>query len=175
MAIQFLEVIEKPLYKNPKLTGQLIGTIFDQLWNARGDVANALGNDQTKLTELPTGLVCLRRASSKKSLPYPMQREERLLLDIFDRNKAHVRSIYRLADGLGIGCIVFVGLDIGLDKLRCHQSHGVAHALQLASPVMSTATASIPIRHGGRFTKNVAIWSRLSCFFSTALPRSSIS
>lgn len=43
LAVQFLEVIEKPLYKNPKLTGQLIGTVSDQLWNARGDIANALG------------------------------------------------------------------------------------------------------------------------------------
>jgi len=82
LAVQFLEVIKKPLHKNPKLTRQLIDSIFDQLWNARGDVANTLGNGQTKLTEKPTDLVGLRRARPHKSLPYPVQGEYRLPLDI---------------------------------------------------------------------------------------------
>jgi hypothetical protein len=33
--------------------------------------------------------------------------------------------------------------------------------------------ASMPIRQGGKLTKKVAIWSRRSCFFNTALPSSS--
>jgi hypothetical protein len=49
-----------------------------------------------------------------------------------------------LADGLGISCIVLVGLDIRLDELRRHQSHGVAHRLDLARPVVCAATGLHP-------------------------------
>jgi hypothetical protein len=101
-------------------------------------VANALGYNKAKLCEKAADLVCLRGARLHKALAYPVQRQHRLLLNVLDRYKAHVRSTDSLADGLGVGCIILVGLDVRFDKLRRHQSHGVAHRLELARPVVRT-------------------------------------
>src|SRR3990167_1435580 len=72
LAVQILEVLEKPLHHQSKPARKLIGTVFHQLGNARGNVANALRNDETERPEQSTYLVCLRRACPHKPLPHPM-------------------------------------------------------------------------------------------------------
>lgn len=74
---------------------------------------NALRDDDPKFREQTSNLVGLSRASLHKPLANSVQREDCLLLNILDRNKSHVGSRNCFADGLGIGCIVLVGLDLG--------------------------------------------------------------
>lgn len=64
----------------------------------------------------------LRGAGLDKTLAHPVQGQHALLLHIFGRHKAHAWTSDRFADGLGIGRIVLVALDIGFDELRCHQA-----------------------------------------------------
>src|SRR4051812_22318126 len=50
---------------------------------------------------------------------------------------------------LGVGDVVLVALDVGLDELRRHQPSVVAEALQRACPVVSAA-ARLHADHTGR-------------------------
>jgi hypothetical protein len=59
-----------------------------------------------------------------------------LLLNILDRHESHMRSINRLADRLGIGCVVLVGLDVGLDELRRNQPHRVPVRVGASIPLL---------------------------------------
>lgn len=43
---------------------------------------------------------------------------------------------HRFADGFGISGVVLARLNVGLDELRRHQAHRVAHACELARPVV---------------------------------------
>ena len=70
-----------------------------------------------------------------------MQGQHRLLFNIFDRHKTHRWTGHRLADGLGICCIILVALDIGFDELRGHESHRMAKRFKLAGPVVRTTTS----------------------------------
>lgn len=69
-----------------------------------------------------------------------VQLSDRLLLDGLDRNKTHRRPGHCLADGLGIGCVVLVPLDIGLDVLGRDQADLVSKLGQLTAPMMGAAT-----------------------------------
>ena len=91
------------------------------------------------LRQQSSNLIGLRGARLDESLPGPMQRQHGLLLGVLDRHEAHVRPAHRLTDGFGIGHVVLVRLDIGLDELRGHQLHGVPERLQLPRPVMRAA------------------------------------
>ncbi len=64
-----------------------------------------------------------------------MRRKHCLLLR-FDRYKTHVRSLCRLADCFGIGCISLVALDVRPDKLRGNEAHGMSELGELATPVV---------------------------------------
>jgi hypothetical protein len=66
--------------------------------------------------------------------------QDGLLLDALDRHEAHVRPAHCLADRLGIGRIVLVRLDVGLDELRRHQPDRMPEALERAAPVMGART-----------------------------------
>ncbi len=139
LAPEFLEVVEQSLNEHTEGARELVVGVFDQFWHPRSDIANALRNDEAKLAEQAANLIGLRRTRLHEALANPVQCQHRLLLNILDRHKAHVRSTNSLADGLGVGCIILVGLDVGLNELGCHQAYGVAHCLKLACPVMRAA------------------------------------
>src|ERR1700680_4259669 len=65
----------------------------------------------------------------------PMQRKHCLLLLRLDRYKAHVRSLYRLADCFGNSCMSLVALDVRADKLLSNEAHSVSELSELATPV----------------------------------------
>ena len=117
LALKFLEVVEQSLDEHAKGARELVVGVFDQFRDPRGDIADALGNDETELAEEATDLIGLRRARLHEALAHPVQCQHRLLLNILDRHEAHVRPTDSLADGLGVGCIILVGLDVWFDEL----------------------------------------------------------
>jgi hypothetical protein len=80
---------------------------------------------------------------------------------------------YRLTDRLGIGGIVLVRFHIGLDELRGHQSHRMSKTLEFSGPVMRTAAGFHTNQARRQLREEARHLVALSCFFSTALPRSS--
>src|SRR4029434_1070314 len=73
-------------------------------------------------------------------LAHAMERLDVLLVDVFDRHKAHGRTRHRFRDGLGITAVVFVRLDVRLNKLRSHQLHLVAIRAEASRPIMRAPT-----------------------------------
>jgi hypothetical protein len=64
-----------------------------------------------------------------------------LLINRFDGNEAHAGPRHRLADGGGIGGVVFASLHIGLHVTRRHQTHGMPERRQLARPMVRGRTS----------------------------------
>jgi hypothetical protein len=56
-----------------------------------------------------------------------------------DRHETHLRPLHRLADRLGVGLVVLVGLDERAHVLRRHQAHLVAELGEPAREVVRTA------------------------------------
>jgi hypothetical protein len=75
-----------------------------------------------------------------------MQLTDRLLLDRLDGDMAHGRPGHRLANGLSIGCIVLVTLDLGPDVPGWDQADLVPQLVQLTAP----SAAALPIRSAPR-------------------------
>jgi len=123
------DILEQSFDKLPECTGQIIRRIFDQIWHAQGDVGNALRHNDAVLTQQAADLVGLGSASPYEALAHPVQGEHGLLFDIFDRHEPHRRPRHCLANGFGIGCVVFVAFHIRFHKLRCHQSDRMAKRL----------------------------------------------
>src|SRR5260370_26748475 len=69
-----------------------------------------------------------------------MQHQAALLLGGLGRHEPHVGSGDRLADRLGVGGIVLLPLDVGLDVGRRHQPYRVPARLELAGPMMRRCT-----------------------------------
>src|SRR3954451_21018979 len=67
---------------------------------------------------------------------------------VLDRDEPHAGSLHRFADRLGIGGIVFVGLDVGLHVLRRDQSNLMPEPVQLACPKMGTTAGLEPNKAG---------------------------
>lgn len=70
----------------------------------------------------------------------PMETLNSLLLDILGWNKTHGWALHRLANRFGIDGIVFIGLDVRFDELRCNHPHRMSHLGETTDPVMG-ATA----------------------------------
>src|SRR5215468_4578822 len=157
----------------PERSRQLVSGILEDLWHALPHIGDALWHHQAELPEQATNLVGLRSARLNEALAHTVERQYGLLFDAFDRHEAHVRSGDRLTDRLGIGDIVLVGFHIGLDELRGHQAHRMSKTLQSSGPVMRTTAGFHPDQARRQLREERRHWSRLSCFFSTALPRSS--
>jgi hypothetical protein len=65
-----------------------------------------------------------------------MERQAALLLGRLRRYKTHVRPGHSFADGLGIGRMVLLPLDVGLYVSWRHKAHGMPKGLQLTRPMM---------------------------------------
>src|SRR2546430_1109800 len=63
-----------------------------------------------------------------------------LLLRCLGRYEPHVCPGDRLADGLSVGGIVLVSLDVALHVGRRHQAHRMTKSLQFARPMMGRRT-----------------------------------
>src|SRR5258708_8680021 len=79
------------------------------------------------------------RALLDEEVPRPMDCQRRLLLARLDRDVAHRRARYRLADRLGVARVGFPALDVGLHIGRRHQTHLVAKRADLARPIVAPA------------------------------------
>jgi hypothetical protein len=64
-------------------------------------------------------------------MPRAVKHQAALLLGRLGWHKPHIGSGHCLADGLGIGGIVLLPLDVGLHVSRRHQPHGMTERLQL--------------------------------------------
>ncbi len=91
LAIQFLKMVQQPLNEYPKRARQLVACIFNKFRNPCGDVTNALWDDQPEFTKKTADLVGLGSARLHKTLTDPVQCQNRLLLNVLDRNKTHIR------------------------------------------------------------------------------------
>ena len=79
------------------------------------------------------------RALTHDEIPRSEHCRAGLLLFALDRHKPHGRALRRLADRLRIGGIVLLPLYVRLHILWRDQANVMAHALQLARPVMRAA------------------------------------
>ncbi len=140
LPIQSLKMRSQALQQLAQHPGQLILAVLQDFRQALGNVADALRNDNPVLGQESADLVGLRRPRFDEALPGAMQRQHRLLFAGLDRHEAHRWSGHRLADRLGIRRVVLVGLHVGLDKLRSHESHRMPELLKLPRPVMRPAT-----------------------------------
>ena len=92
-----------------------------------------------------------------------------MLFHVLDRHEAHAGAGDGFADGCGIGRIVLVGLDVGFDELGRHQAYGVPHRLQLAGPMMGTATGLQANQAGGQVDEEARHLFALECFVEYGL------
>ncbi len=150
LPVQQLQVLEQSVNQQAKRSGQFDRGILDEGRYTLGNIRNALRHDQPILTEQTTDLVGLRGSGFDEALAHTVQREDRLLFDVLDWHKAHRGSGHGLADCLGVGHIVLVALDVGLDELRRHQPNRVPQSLQLPRPVVRTRTRLHADQAGGQ-------------------------
>ena len=113
--------------------------IVDQV-GQRADVLRSAWRHETEFGEMPADRVNQLSTLPQQQSSGSVQHHRGLLRDRLDRHKAHVRPNHRLADGLGIGRIVLVGLDEGANVLRGNQPYIMAKAAKFARPVVPTRT-----------------------------------
>jgi hypothetical protein len=89
--------------------------------------------------EMAAQRVDRRGALADQLVAHAMQYQRRLLVPGLHRHEAHARPLHRLAARLGVGRIVLVALDVGLDVLRRHQPCVVAEDPEFARPVVRAA------------------------------------
>src|SRR5579864_7666123 len=70
--------------------------------------------------------------------PHPVQYENRLVLNAFDRHKAHVRPAHRFADRLRVNRVALAALDVGLDIGWRNEPNDMVQFCEFASPVVRT-------------------------------------
>jgi hypothetical protein len=85
-------------------------------------------------------------ALANKQITAPVDHQHALLFFALDRDKPHSGPLNRLATCLGIGGIVFVGLDVYSDIARWHLPGVMTQFDQLARPEMGP-TASLQPDH----------------------------
>ena len=114
---------------------RIVARIFHQAHQLAG-LADTLAADDTELGQVPAQGVDLHGLLLDQELPDPMQLGHGLLLDRLHRDKAHGRAGHRLADRLGIGGVMLVGLHVGFDALLRHEPDLMAQLAQLAGPMV---------------------------------------
>jgi len=78
----------------------------------------------------------------------PMTRLKILLGNRFDRNKPHRWSGHGFANSFSIFSIIFVGFNVRLHKLGCHQFDGMPKFLQFPCPIMRPTAGFHPNQTG---------------------------
>ena len=101
------------------------------------------------LGEQAARLVDQRGSPSHELLTDAMQRLDVELLRALDRDKPHVRAQRRLADRLGITCVVLGAFHVGTNELGVDQPHLEAEIAEPATPVVG-ATAGLHRDHPRR-------------------------
>ena len=82
------------------------------------EFVQTLGLDDAEFREVGAYGVGQGGALANQQIAAAVQRQDRLLLDGLDRDKAHARPPNRFADRFGIGGVVLVALYVGFDVLR---------------------------------------------------------
>src|SRR6266568_1860076 len=108
------------------------------------------GHHNAILVHQPVHFIHQGRPLAYEPLAHAMERLDILLSDVLDRHKAHGRTRHRFRDGLGITAVVFVRLDVWLDKLRSHELHLVAIRAEASRPIMRATTGFDADEHGGQ-------------------------
>ena len=101
------------------------------------DMSGPLGRNHAELREVAAQRVDRLGALTHQQIAYPEQHPPTLLLRRLDRHKIHRRTRCRLADRLGVRCVVLLTLDVRLDILWWDQPHRVTQIADLPAPVMS--------------------------------------
>lgn len=149
LPIELGQVLGQGLEEFPKRAGQAIFGILQNLGNAPLQGRQTFGHDQAEFGEESADLIALSRPGNDEALASPMQGQEHLLFRVLHRHAAHRRPGHGLANRLGIGGVVLVGFDVGLDELRCHEFYRVAQSRQTPRPIMGTA-AGLDADEAGR-------------------------
>jgi hypothetical protein len=141
---------------------------------------NALGETQrvrdptpylnAELRQQTTDHVHELRALLDQEVPRPMDRQRRLLLRRLDRDVAHRRTRYRLADRLGVTRIGLPALDVSLHIGRGHQTHLVAKLADLARPIVARTARLDSHQARSSCSKNRSTCARRSFLRTTTSP-----
>jgi len=110
----------------------MIGNGVEQLFHA---VASNR-SDNAELGQMCADRVDDRGLLPDEEMPRAMENQAALLLGRFGRHEAHARPLYCLADGLGIGSVILLALDVRLHIGRRDEPHGMPESFQLARPMM---------------------------------------
>jgi hypothetical protein len=78
----------------------------------------------------------IRGLLADEELACAMEHQAALLFGRLGLDKPHVGSGYCFADGLSVGGIILLPLDVGLHVGRRHQAHDMPKCLELARPMM---------------------------------------
>lgn len=139
LAVEFPEVVEQARDEQAEVARQVVLAVLDDLGHPPQELADPLREGKAVFGQQPANLVGLRRARLDEALPGAMHAEDRLLLNVLDRHRRHVRPRHGFADRRGIRRVVLVALDEGFYVLRCDQLHRVPERLQFPRPVVGAA------------------------------------
>jgi hypothetical protein len=104
------------------------------------DALAANWRDDPKLGKMGTDRIDHCRLLANEQVTGAMEHQAALLLGCLGRHEPHVCLGDRLADGLSVGGIVLVSLDVGLHVGRRHQARRMTKSLQFARPMMRRRT-----------------------------------
>ena len=114
---QAIDVIEQATDRLSRLVWQQLRLQLVHAFPQLVHFPDALADHKAELAKEATRGINRGRPLPHQKSSDPMQHQDALLLARLDRNEPHVRSADRLADGLGVGCVGLVALDVGLHVL----------------------------------------------------------
>jgi len=100
-------------------------------------VVGESGSGKSSFVRAVLGLVPMRAGRVTfcgQEIAGPVQHEDALLLFALDRHEAHVRPRHRLADRLGIGCVILLTFHIGLYVRGRNEPHVMAERCDRPRP-----------------------------------------
>ena len=115
--IKMPELFVEPKQFLAKEVCQPVFCVFQSLGQTPQQVKPACQHLNAVLKNQTPDLVDLACAPCHDLAAHPMDRLDILLLDFLDRDITHRGALCRFADGLGVRCVVLVGLHEGLEEL----------------------------------------------------------
>src|SRR5947209_7426416 len=109
-----------------------VGDHIEQLFNA---IASDRCDD-AKLGKMGADRIDHCGLLANEQMAGAMEHQAALLLERLGRNEPHVCPGHRLANGLSVGSIILLPLDVGPYVGRRHQAHRMTKSLQFARPMM---------------------------------------